>query len=454
MPVLRDPPMHDTGHYTAGELLHSSLDVALSRTCQPVVLAVSGGSDSMALLFAMHRWARSSIAAVATFDHGTGSYAADAAALVAAQGRRLGLTVIRERSMMTGSSEAEWRAARWSFLRRVAGAFRAPVATAHTRDDQVETVVMRLLRGSGTRGLAALAAPGPIVRPWLGVSRAELRQWVESEGIPFLDDPMNESRRFARVRVRLDIVPALEAASPGFRESMLEIADRAAKWRRDVDEFLDTEGLAVDRDNRSVTIPAEVIRKTTDEGRAVIWPALCSRIGVTLDAKGTREAVKFSTNKRIGARIQVAGGAVLQLRRSGADHVFEALASRVGGLWSTWSGNSRWIPDELGGWRFIRIQAGEAGESPWECALPEGVTVAVRPWEAGDRIRGVGAGAPRRVTRYFTESRVPVSDRPSWPVVQIGNELVWVPGVCRAVATPLRSGGPDPIWYRCERKFD
>src|SRR5688572_4731162 len=103
----------------------------------------------MALLYATAKWAPERIAAVATFDHGTGVHATEATSLVAAEGRRLGLTVVRERARVTASTEAAWRDARWSFLHRVARAHRARVATAHTRDDQIETVFMRALRGSG-----------------------------------------------------------------------------------------------------------------------------------------------------------------------------------------------------------------------------------------------------------------------------------------------------------------
>ncbi|MFN9312088.1 ATP-binding protein, partial [Gemmatimonas sp.] len=86
-----------TDDIAPGDLLRAVLEVALQGTSQPLVLAVSGGCDSMALLHAMARWAPSRVAAVATFDHATGDYATEAASLVAAQARRLGLTVVSER---------------------------------------------------------------------------------------------------------------------------------------------------------------------------------------------------------------------------------------------------------------------------------------------------------------------------------------------------------------------
>ena len=87
-------------------MLRASLEVALSNSEAPLVLAVSGGRDSMALLHAMVRWAPERVAAVATYDHATGGYATDAAALVAAEARKLGLTVVRERARSTGSGLA------------------------------------------------------------------------------------------------------------------------------------------------------------------------------------------------------------------------------------------------------------------------------------------------------------------------------------------------------------
>jgi tRNA(Ile)-lysidine synthase len=449
----------DTGSYAVpdGALLEATLEVALGAVDGPLVLAVSGGLDSMALLHAMVRWAPGRIAAVATFDHGTGEFATEAASLVAAQARRLGLTVVRERARVSGRNEADWRRARWQFLERVARGFRARVATAHTRDDQLETIVMRYLRGSGARGLAALAAPSAIVRPWLAVSRAELARWVREERIAYLDDPMNTDRRFLRGRVRHELLPVCEAASPGFAAHLLALAEQAAQWRRDVDRFLDGEGLVVSADGARVMIPSRVLEHTTEAGRAVLWPAICARAGVTLDATGTHSAVRFTMTRRRGAQLPLAGGALLLRRRDTTGEIFEVRrAAPTAGPSSVWRGTSDALPLRFGRWRFRRLAAGVASATPdpWLIALPAGQPVVVRAWVPGDRIRTLGAPAGRRVTRYFSESRVPVPDRPSWPVVLIDDVPVWVPGVCCAAAAPSRPGRSDLIWYRCERERD
>lgn len=213
----------------SSDILRAALEVALANSDGDYVLAISGGRDSMALLHAMARWAPQSIKAVATYDHGTGSYATDAASFVAAEARRLGLTTVRERARTVMTSEAQWRDARWAFLHRVARAYGARVATAHTRDDQLETVVIRALRGAGARGLAALAAPSPIVRPWLGVSRAEIDEWVRAQAIPYMEDPTNATPRFLRGRIRNELLPTFEQVSPGFAAYMLGLGERAAE---------------------------------------------------------------------------------------------------------------------------------------------------------------------------------------------------------------------------------
>jgi tRNA(Ile)-lysidine synthase len=466
--------MSELTNFPSEALLQASLEVAMAPVVGPVILAVSGGRDSMVLLQAMARWAPERIAAVATFDHGTGQHATDAASLVTAESRRLGLTVVRERSRTPGQNEAAWRAARWDFLGRIGRAYKAPVATAHTRDDQLETVVMRLLRGAGARGLAALAAPSSVVRPWLGVSRAELARWAVLEKVAYLEDPMNASRAFLRGRVRHELLPALEAATPGFSDGMLAIADQAASWRRDVERYVEAIGVAVSPTGVRTGIPTGMrascpvaaLESTTREGRAVLWPAICARAGVTLDAKGTRELVKFTTTGRCGSSMLVSGGAVVLRRRAAAGEapgerfeVRRAVPERSAHGVRVWSGGSEALPLRFGRFRWRRLltapSSGRLDEQDlWTMGLPRGEPVTLRVWTAGDRIRSAGAPAGRRVTRYFSEAHVPALDRSSWPVVLVDNELAWVPGVCRALAAPSRPGRPALIWYRCEPEFD
>ena len=229
-------------------------------------------------------------------------------------------------------------------------AYGARVVTAHTRDDQLETIVMRVLRGAGARGLAALAAPSPIVRPWLGIARADITAWVQAESVPFIDDPTNATPRFLRGRVRHDLLPALERASPGFAFAMLAIGDRAAHWRRETEALVDQLYPTVVRAG-VLRVPAAPLVSTSDLGRAVLWPALFARVGVVLDARGTRELVRFTNSTRRGAMVTLAKGAValhlngcFELRRGAAVERREA----------QWNGPAAMLPLRVGGWRFRR----------------------------------------------------------------------------------------------------
>ena len=460
-------------HIPVADALCAALDVAVSKSPGKLVLAVSGGRDSMALLHAAARWCPGSVAAVATYDHGSGAAATDAAGLVAAEGRRLGLTVIRERARSIAPTEDAWRTARWSFLKRVARGYGASVATAHTRDDQIETIVLRLLRGTGARGLAALAAPSTIVRPWLPLARCEVATWAAQEGVPFVEDPTNHTRQYFRSRVRIDLLPALELVHPGFGDEMLELGNRAAAFRRDVDALIAE--FAVEA--APAGAPPGALRFACDElvgmgeaELAVVWAALLARCGVTLNRRGTTALVRFTNQSRIGTRLELAGGASVIRVREGATEVFEMrggadprLASRATG-WerpvspSTTAARSQAvIPPSFGQWRFVRCDGiqQEHTETPdalWVFPVPEGVQCQVRCWTAGDRIVTPGAPAGRRVARYLSEARVPTVDRPLWPVVLIGEDVVWVPGVCRSLAAPNRPGRPAVTWYRCERQ--
>jgi len=471
-PSVHNPP--DESVVPADEiptatLLRASLEVALSKVAGPLVLAVSGGRDSMSLLHAVARWAPDRLAAVATYDHATGGYATEAAALVAAEGRKLGLTVVRERARTVGRSEAAWRSARWAFLHRVARAYSARVATAHTRDDQVETVVMRLLRGSGARGLAALAAPSAVVRPWLGVSRGEVALWAAAERLTFLDDPTNATLHFLRGRLRHDLLPLLESAHAGFADEMLSIGERASRWRQDVELFVTSLGVQQLRSG-VLRVPAAPLEQTSDAGRAVLWAALFARVGVALDARGTQALVRFTIGGRRGAHLSVAGGAVaMRLGLDDGSEGVDGFELRRGPLvrriaTSTWSGGAMMMPARWGGWRFRRVAHAAAArheseavcsmaDATW-CALSADGAVTLRCWQPGDRVKTHNARAGRRVTRYFAEASVPALDRPAWPVVLQAGEIVWVPEVCRGVAAPNRPGRPDLIWYRCEREHD
>ncbi|HVT08717.1 MAG TPA: tRNA lysidine(34) synthetase TilS, partial [Polyangia bacterium] len=202
-----------------------------------VVVAVSGGPDSMAMLHVL--WEareRLGIALeVAAVDHGLRPGAAGEVALVAERADALELPfwpiaveVRRERGRASLQDAA--RRARLGALAALAarrGAQR--VALGHHADDQAETVLFRIVRGTGLRGLAGIPyRRDPFVRPLLDVPRVEIERYLARRSIPFVTDPSNADPRFTRARIRHQILPLLAAENPRVRQALIGLA-RAAR---------------------------------------------------------------------------------------------------------------------------------------------------------------------------------------------------------------------------------
>jgi len=220
------------------------------KAAPAIVLAVSGGPDSIALMWLAARW-RSTLARgprliAVTVDHGLRAEAAAEARDVKRLARTLDLT---HRTMRwTGEKPktglpAAARAARYRLLAQAARASGAThVLTAHTRDDQAETVLMRLLRGSGIGGLAAMARESErdgvlLARPFLHVSKSQLVATLKKAKIGFADDPTNRDTNFTRPRLR-EIMPVL-AAEGGDARNLARLASRLARANQAVEILVD-----------------------------------------------------------------------------------------------------------------------------------------------------------------------------------------------------------------------
>jgi tRNA(Ile)-lysidine synthase len=417
--------------------------VAQQLRSRRVVLAVSGGRDSISLMHAAAARSRESIACVASFDHATGPHSARAVALVARAAGELGLEVITACATSAGRTEAEWRAQRWSFLRGVARERGAQVATAHTREDQIETVLMRTMRGAGARGLAALeAATGvthAILRPLLACARADVAAYAARGRLQWVDDPSNARRDHLRNRVRLDLLPALTRARPSLPCELLSIAERAAELRAEVERFVDQE-LDLEHRDGTILVAREMMLRYDAEGLALLWPALAARVGATLDRRGTDRLIAFTTEERRGARMQLSGGFEVVSHRGGLI-VRKIVESAPGGALGLSAGV------QVGSFRFDARD--EDVVSLWSAKLPTGKALTVRAWRPGDRMVPTG-GDVRRVKGLLRDAGVDAASRGAWPVVLADDEIVWVPGVRRSSAASARSGRPV-VTYHCER---
>lgn len=273
-----------------------------------IILAVSGGPDSTALLHGAAALApdRGWRLTVAHLDHGLRPTSADEGASVAAAAASLGLPVEVRRVDVAALAASEHRSledagrqARYRFLEEVAAA-RGPealIGTAHTADDVAETILLRLVRGSGLRGLRGIPARrGRIVRPLLHARRAELRAALDAADVSYVIDPSNADVARARNRVRAELLPAMERLNP----AAVDVLTRFGRLAADDDDLLDALAAAElaqrrDPDNASIDWRRPPVRAL---GRRILRLAIgdpapsAERVEALLDAaEGPRGGV-------------------------------------------------------------------------------------------------------------------------------------------------------------------
>jgi len=394
----------------------------------PIVLAVSGGTDSttLALILAELREELGLVLHVAHFDHRTRPRAAPReAAFVADLANHVGAALRVGRADAKPKSEDDARRARYTFLRRVAQDVGATaIATGHTKDDQAETVLLHLVRGSGIDGLAGMRPERDgIVRPLLAITRKDTSAIVRAARIKPLEDPTNRSLRFARNRVRHKVVPELRKLNPEavdaiarLADAASEIADRAhVRTETAIANADDGERLDLDR------VPAE----QRETALAAWWE---KRTGRRLTARHRKALDALVADRRGSKSIDLPGGRAL--REYGHLTIADATPSASDGAITLRKGNTAvWH-----GWRFSLDPArGDPGAEIARVSAEEAGRLVVRSRRAGDRV-GVRNGA--KVQDVFTNKKVPVRERDTWPLVTVMDRVIWIPGL----TAPPRDG--------------
>jgi tRNA(Ile)-lysidine synthase len=264
--------------------LLQAVEAALAETDRCLLVACSGGPDSLALAYAVvHVGRRRKLpAAAVVVDHGLQPSSADQAAAAASTLQSLGYADVVVRAVDVVASgaglEADARAARYRALEEVAAGRHATVLLGHTRDDQAETVLLGLARGSGTRSLAGMAARsgpgGRWLRPLLGLGRDVTEAACrESDLVPWRD-PHNDDPSFARVRVRRTVLPTLEAElGPGIAGALA----RTAGLARDDADLLDALAAQADPGTASLECVAIEGLPPALRRRVTCRPGTCSR---------------------------------------------------------------------------------------------------------------------------------------------------------------------------------
>ena len=414
----------------------------------PIVLAVSGGADSTALslLLAELREEFGLVLHVAHFDHRARPRAAAAdAAYVAELANHIGATLRVGRADAAPKNEDDARNARYDFLRRVARDLGATaIATGHTCDDQAETVLLHLTRGSGLAGLAGMRPERDgIVRPLLAIGRSETVAMCAAAGVTPREDPTNRSLRFARNRIRHRVLPELVKLNPEVAGAIARLADAAAAvadttadkaevslGSAESEDTLDIDRLPLQNDGRGDALALWWARRTGQRlaarHRSALGELAASTNGSrSLDLPGGRALREYKTLRIVVRDRESAPTDRGSTPTDSASGPTDKKSLRNGPVTLERGRTAEWH-----GWRFAFVVELDGAS---QVGLIDGDRVVVRGRRPGDRMNG-----PRgaKVQDVFTDAKVPARERDEWPLVTIDEAVVWIPGI----TPPPRSG--------------
>jgi tRNA(Ile)-lysidine synthase len=452
------------GSYSQGSLLKK-----IRRTIQEhrmihsgtsVVVGVSGGPDSTALLHLLTRL-RNDLdfrVVAAHLDHGLRAESATDAEFVSETAATLGVKVyiktVDVRSLARGygvSVEEAGRRARYEFfevLRSSLGA--AVIATAHHREDQIETFFLRVFRGSSLNGLKGiLPVRGGIVRPLIDASRAEILRFLDDEKIPYRVDRTNLGSDTDRNYIRNRIVPMVEGRFPDFSEPLRRTIELIAVEDRFLNEQArNLYSRVVSRSADSLVLEVrELLAAPEVLAARVILEAFITLSGphTRWSREHVREVMKVMRGRKPSAKVDLTGGLVLRReyerlflsikREEEYCPPFSTTVSGPGEVRITGSGSVivfrtfSGTPDFRADFADPRVAYFDADQIQFPLIL--------RSLHPGDRFRPWGTGGARKLKKVLIDSKVPVRVRRKIPLLVKGNEILWIPGVRRSASAPV-----------------
>lgn len=367
-----------------------------------VICAVSGGADSVAMLFALYllREKLGITLEAAHFNHNLrGEESLRDETFVRELCARYEIPLhVASGEIHPGKKglEAAARDARYAFLESLPG----KIATAHTADDNAETILMHLVRGTGLKGLGGIAPQrGKLIRPMLGITRREVEDFLAEWHLPHVEDSTNETDAFLRNRLRHHVMPLLAAENPRIAENLSQMALR-----------LREDEACLSRQSHYETLPEVEILRT-------LPPALRSRmLERFLKENGVREpedvhiaqaeALVFSDSPSASAAFP--GGVTLsrQYGRLTANPTGEAFTP----VTLTCPGSA-----EMAGIRITCEPAGELAQSENLLTVCPSGKISIRPRQTGDKIRL--SGGSKSLKKLFIDRKIPAADRGRIPVV-------------------------------------
>ena len=375
-----------------------------------LVCAVSGGADSVALLFAFYllKDKLGIRLEAAHFNHCLRGEESDRdEVFVRELCNRYDIPLhVGSVEVKAGKKglEAAARDARYAFLRSLNG----KIATAHTADDNAETVLMRMVRGTGLKGLGAIApVSGKVIRPMLGVSRQDVEAFLEEWGLSHIEDSSNGSDTFLRNRIRHHVMPLLKAENPKLAENLSQMALRL----REDEDFLSSQW------NFEILPTVETLKNMHTTQRSRCLDRFLKRSGVKEPEDShfaLAEALVYSDKP--SARAHFPGGVTIARNYGRLEALKEELSPEAVTLP---------CPGEIeyAGLRVVCTPAAQIINTPDTFTVAAG-TITLRPRQSGDSIRL--PGGTKSLKKLFIDRKIPASQRAWIPVVCDGEGILGV----------------------------
>jgi tRNA(Ile)-lysidine synthase len=432
---------------------HCMFDPGMLEAGQRVGVAVSGGADSVFLLHALRELGYRGLNVIHV-EHGIRGAASLAdAEFVANLARDLGLPFHLRRAdvpAIDGNLEQAAREVRQAFYAElIASRTVDRVATGHTRTDQAETVLYRILRGSGLAGLSGIlpVTREGLVRPLLEIDRGGIEAWLRQRGIAWREDETNRDRSYARNRLRHEILPLLRE---GFNPQLDEALSNLATLAHDEEDFWEAEiaGLLQQptTNNQQLVLAVSQLRDAP--------PALARRLvrrAVEI-VKGDLRGIDFAHVERIlemarapegHDRVQTPGLDVcrsfdwIRIGRAGAEDRAVgdfSLPLEIPGSVELPGSKARIVLQVLEkdastqhcpGVPCARV--GVVDELDWQRLRrgDGGLGLELRNWRPGDQYRRIGQSKPEKIKFFFQEARIPLWERGIWPIITYNETIVW-----------------------------
>lgn len=452
--------------------IENTLKQAGIRPDDPLLVGVSGGPDSLALLHSLHSLAYPLTAA--HLNHGLRSGAEGDASFVREFAAGLGLhceTGFEDTPAFADqhsiSIEEAARQLRYRFLFRVAqemGA--AAVLVGHTADDQVETVLMHLLRGAGLAGLRGMQVRSvnpnwdpalPLVRPLLGVSREAVLEYCREQKLAPRHDPTNLDKTFYRNRLRHELLPELETYNPRIRRLIWQMAETLDADFEVIDAAVMAawESCQIEEGAGFVTLSRpNFLAQLKGVQRGLLRKAICRlRPGLRdIDFPAVERALAFALEPTRTKQIDLIAGLKLQVE----GQLLWVAMWDAALLQPEWPHISQEYPltlpgqTEVGfGWWLTatQVEADEAARqaaytnqdpfSVWLDRQVVGNQVRLRTRKSGDRFEPLGMdGHSVKLSDFMINQKLPAPARAGWPLLAVGEQIAWVPGY--RPASPFR----------------